>query len=278
MRVLFDRYGVRVKYWLTFNEINSVLHEPVHQRGDQHAARTSCRRPTCTRPSTTSWWPAPWPPGSPTRWCPDAKVGCMILAMPIYPLTPDPADVVAVDARRPRQPDVRRRARPRLLPRLRAALLPGERHRRWTSPTRIGRSSTNTVDFVSFCYYMSICETADPARTDDRARATSSAGCPTRPCRPASGAGRSTRWACGSCSTSSGTAGRSRCSSSRTAWARKDELVEVDGVQTVLDDYRIDYMNDHLVQVRRGARRRRRRPGLPVVGVRSTWSATAPPR
>ncbi len=29
----------------------------------------------------------------------------------------------------------------------------------------------------------------------------------------------------------------------------KDELVEVDGVKTVLDDYRIAYLNDHLVQV-----------------------------
>ena len=29
-----------------------------------------------------------------------------------------------------------------------------------------------------------------------------------------------------------------------------DELVEVDGVKTVLDDYRIAYLNDHLVQAR----------------------------
>ena len=29
----------------------------------------------------------------------------------------------------------------------------------------------------------------------------------------------------------------------------KDELVEVDGVKTVVDDYRIAYLNDHLVQV-----------------------------
>jgi 6-phospho-beta-glucosidase len=29
----------------------------------------------------------------------------------------------------------------------------------------------------------------------------------------------------------------------------RDELVEVDGEKTVIDDYRIDYMNDHLVQV-----------------------------
>ena len=27
---------------------------------------------------------------------PDAKVGCMVISMPIYPLTPDPADVLAV--------------------------------------------------------------------------------------------------------------------------------------------------------------------------------------
>ena len=30
----------------------------------------------------------------------------------------------------------------------------------------------------------------------------------------------------------------------------RDELVEVDGIATVLDDYRIDYLNDHLVQLR----------------------------
>ena len=29
VRVLFERYGRRVKYWLTFNEINSVLHAPL---------------------------------------------------------------------------------------------------------------------------------------------------------------------------------------------------------------------------------------------------------
>ena len=33
VRVLFDRYGSKVKYWLTFNEINSVLHEPFMSGG-----------------------------------------------------------------------------------------------------------------------------------------------------------------------------------------------------------------------------------------------------
>ena len=30
----------------------------------------------------------------------------------------------------------------------------------------------------------------------------------------------------------------------------RDELLDVDGAMTVLDDYRIEYLNDHLVQVR----------------------------
>jgi len=32
-RTLFERYGRRVRYWLTFNEINSVLHEPFMSGG-----------------------------------------------------------------------------------------------------------------------------------------------------------------------------------------------------------------------------------------------------
>ena len=32
-RTLFERYGDRVRYWLTFNEINSVLHEPFMSGG-----------------------------------------------------------------------------------------------------------------------------------------------------------------------------------------------------------------------------------------------------
>ena len=32
-RVLFERYGHRVKYWLTFNEINSIVHAPLMSGG-----------------------------------------------------------------------------------------------------------------------------------------------------------------------------------------------------------------------------------------------------
>ncbi|HXF02670.1 MAG TPA: glycoside hydrolase family 1 protein, partial [Arthrobacter sp.] len=91
--VLFERFGSRVKYWLTFNEINSVLHEPFLSGGiptpkDElsetdlyqaihHELVASARATKLAR-----------------RIMPDSQVGCMILAMPVYPLTPAPNDVV----------------------------------------------------------------------------------------------------------------------------------------------------------------------------------------
>ena len=178
---------------------------------------------------------------------PGAKVGCMILAMPIYPLTPDPADVVAA-----MEAD-------------HANLLFGDVHARGdypgytlryfrengidlTSPTTTGDLLANTVDFVSFSYYMSICETAT-APTDEGSRATSSAACPTRPCRRAPGAGRSTRRACGSSLNQFWDRWQKPLFIVENGLGAKDQLVEVDGVATVLDDYRIDYLNDHLVQL-----------------------------
>ena len=92
-RTLFERYGSRVKYWLTFNEINSVLHAPLLSGGIltpkeqlsqqdlyqaiHHELVASARATRLAR-----------------ELMPAAKMGCMILAMPIYPLTPSPDDVV----------------------------------------------------------------------------------------------------------------------------------------------------------------------------------------
>ena len=83
-----------MKYWLTFNEINSVLHEPLHERRDQHPEGPALQADLYQAVHHELVASA-----LATRiaheMMPDAQVGCMILAMPIYPLTPDPADVVA---------------------------------------------------------------------------------------------------------------------------------------------------------------------------------------
>lgn len=94
-RVLFERYGHRVKYWLTFNEINAVLHAPLMSGGIWTPKEQLSERDLYQAIHHELVASA-----SATRIArevnPTIKVGCMVIAMPIYPLTPDPADVLAV--------------------------------------------------------------------------------------------------------------------------------------------------------------------------------------
>jgi 6-phospho-beta-glucosidase len=246
VRVLFDRYGSRVKYWLTFNEINSVLHEPF-----MNGAINSPKQEL----STTELYQAVHhelvASALATRIAhetmPDAKVGCMILAIPVYPLTPDPADVAAA-----MEADHRN-------------LFFGDVHARGTYPGYMLRYFRehgidlhitdedrdllkHTVDFVSFSYYLSVCETAKPTRTDDIEGNVF--GGVSNPTLQASDWGWQVdpvglrivtnqywdRW-------------QKPLFVVENGLGARDQLVEVDGSRTVLDDYRIDYLNDHLVQL-----------------------------
>ncbi|MDQ0708963.1 6-phospho-beta-glucosidase [Arthrobacter woluwensis] len=246
-RVLFERFGARVKYWLTFNEINSVIHEPFMSGGIptpredltdsdlyqaiHHELVASARVTRLARDIM-----------------PEARIGCMILALPVYPLTPAPADVVkAMDTAH-------------------ASYAFGDIHCRGEYPGYLLRffrdngieleiteqdreDLRNTVDFVSFSYYMSICETADP---DHQVQGPGNimGGVP-NPTLEASEWGWQIdpqglrvvlndyweRW-------------QKPLFIVENGLGAKDQLVEVDGVKTVEDDYRIRYLNDHLVQVR----------------------------
>lgn len=244
-RTLFERYGSRVKYWLTFNEINSVLHAPFLSGGivtpkDQlsptdlyqavhHELVASALATKIAR-----------------EVAPDAQIGCMLIAMPTYPLTPDPADALAV-----MQAD-------------HLNLAFGDVHCRGEYPGYLLRhlreqgvelevtdedreTLRHTVDFVSFSYYMSLCETADPDVTAGEGNLMG--GVP-NPTLEASEWGWQIdpvglrivmnqfwdRW-------------RKPLFIVENGLGAKDELVEVDGRRTVVDDYRIAYLDDHLVQV-----------------------------
>ena len=92
---------------------------------------------------------------------PEAKIGCMLLALPTYPLTPAPENVVAAMEQERRGlyfADVQvRGAYPGYLARyfrengIRIDQQPGDEE-----------LLKNTVDFVSFSYYVSTCAAADP--------------------------------------------------------------------------------------------------------------------
>ncbi len=261
-RTVFARYGKRVKYWLTFNEINSMLHLPFMSGGintpaDQlsdadlyqamhHELVASARATAAAR-----------------ELAPGAQVGCMILAMPTYPLTPDPADVLA--AMQTEQAnfafgDVHvRGAYPGYF--LRALREKGVE----LNITEQDREDLkNTVDFVSFSYYMSTCATGDPAR-GERGEGNILGGV-ANPTLPSSEWG----WQIDP------TGLRVVLNQYWDRWQKplfivenglgaRDELVEVNGELTVEDDYRIDYLRQHLHAVREAIE-----DGVNVLGY-TTW-------
>ena len=246
VRVLFDRYGSRVKYWLTFNEINSVLHEPF-MNGAISSPREELSPTDLYQAVHHELVASALATRIAHETVPGAQVGCMILAIPVYPLTPDPADVVAAmeaDHRNLFFGDVHARgAYPGYM--LRYFREQGiDLHITDADRELLG----HTVDFVSFSYYLSVCETATSARTDDIEGNVF--GGVSNPTLPASAWGWQVdpvglrivanqywdRW-------------QKPLFVVENGLGARDQLVEVDGVATVLDDYRIDYLNDHLVQL-----------------------------
>ncbi|HRA74780.1 MAG TPA: glycoside hydrolase family 1 protein [Propionicimonas sp.] len=245
VRVLFGRYGHRVKYWLTFNEINSVLHAPLLSGGiwtPKEQLSASALWQACHHELVAS--------ARATRiareLAPNARIGCMVIALPTYPLTPSPDDVVAVMQSEHLNDfftDVHARGSyPRYLDRYFA-----EQGVSIEITEEDTAELAHTVDFISFSYYMSNCESADPAAVAGAGNIMGGVRNPTLP---------ESEW--GWQIDPQGL----RVVLNRL-WDRyqlplfivenglgaRDELVEVDGEPTVLDDYRIAYLNDHLVQV-----------------------------
>ena len=235
-RTVFEHFRGRVQYWLTFNEINSILHFPILAgimnttdkqdlyQAIHHELVASARVTKIAHEVDAT-----------------NKIGCMILAMPRYPLTPNPDDVwAALDAAHDDFTfgDVHCRGTypGYFLRKLREAGIELD----ITEQDRI--DLRNTVDFVSFSYYMSVCESA----TDTTRGPGNLIGGVPNPMLAASQWGWQIdpvglriilneywdRW-------------QKPLFIVENGLGARDELV--DG--TVADDYRISYMNDHLVQV-----------------------------
>ncbi|MCC2877779.1 6-phospho-beta-glucosidase [Lachnoclostridium pacaense] len=157
-RTIFERYGDKVKYWLTFNEINSVLHSPFMSAGintpmgqltEQDLFQAAHHELVASALVTKLAHEI----------MPDAKIGCMILSMPTYPLTPSPDDVIAVMETEHKNyffADIHVRG-----------IYPGYMKRYFKERNiqiQFAEGDVdilkNTVDFVSFSYYMSSCASA----------------------------------------------------------------------------------------------------------------------
>ncbi|QRY39921.1 glycoside hydrolase family 1 protein [Microbacterium hominis] len=245
-RTLFERFGARVKYWLTFNEINSLLHAPF-MSGGINTPKSELSEQTLYQAMHHELVASARASRIAREVAPNAQIGCMVLSMPVYPLTPSPADALAV------------------MDFDHSNLVYGDVHTRGAYPGYFLRTLRekgieleitdedredlrNTVDFVSFSYYMSVAATADPAKKV-AGEGNIMGGVP-NPTLEASEWGWQIdpvglrivlnqfwdRW-------------QKPLFIVENGLGAKDELVEIDGVKTVADDYRIAYLNDHLVQV-----------------------------
>lgn len=259
---IFERYKHKVKYWLTFNEINSVLHQPL-MSGGIFTPKEELSKQDLFQAVHHEFIASALAISKGREIMPDAKFGCMILSMPIYPLTPNPDDVlVAMQAEHMNDffGDVHVRG-----------YYPGYMKRYFKENNiRIHfedgdeKILQNTVDFVSFSYYVSVCETADKS------------------IKPAIG-------------NLIGGVPNPYLESSEWGWqidpkglritlnkyydryqkplfivenglGAQDVLVtDINGNFTVEDDYRIKYLNEHLVQVEEAIA-----DGVPVMGF-TTW-------
>ena len=160
-RTIFTRYKGLVKYWLTFNEINMILHLPFMGAGllieDKETALKDKYQAIHHELVASALA---------TKIAheidPDNKVGCMFAAGNTYPYTCNPDDVwksIQIDREGYFFIDVQARG---YYPRY--ALKQMERE--GTMPIMEDGDQEllkdNTVDFISFSYYSSRCTSADP--------------------------------------------------------------------------------------------------------------------
>lgn len=245
---VFKRYKNKVKYWLTFNEINSVLHSPF-MSGGINTPMDKLSKSDLYQAIHHEMVASAAAVKIAHEINPDFKVGCMILSMPIYPLTPEPSDVIMAmkeDHFNTFFADIHVRGEyPAYL-------------NRYFRENGINIKVTeeekqilkNTVDFISFSYYVSVCATADKDK-NIKGEGNLLGGVP-NPTLKASEWGwqidpLGLRYIL------------------NTLWDRyqkplfivenglgaKDELItDENGNKTVNDDYRINYIKDHLLQVK----------------------------
>ena len=168
-RVLFENYGDLVHYWLTFNEINMLLHMPfmgaglvfepgenkrqVQYQAAHHELIASAKAVQLAH-----------------AMMPGCKVGCMLAAGQYYPYTCAPEDVYkAMECDRDNYffIDVQARgaypvwAKKRMEQAgVQLQMEPGDEE----------TLAAGTVDFVSFSYYSSRCISADPEVLRNKAR------------------------------------------------------------------------------------------------------------
>lgn len=264
VRTIFSRYNGRVKYWLTFNEINSVLHAPLMSGGIM-TPKDELSQKDLYQAIHHELVASALAVKIGHEMMQESMIGCMILSIPIYPMTPNPDDIIKVQQANHLNDFF------------------GDMHVRGEYPGYMKRYfrehgirldiadgdlellKENTVDFVSFSYYSSACETADPDQAE-KGEGNIMGGVKNPYLK-------SSEW--GWQIDPQGL--RYVLNRFYDRWQKPlfivenglgaiDELIDDGkGGKTVNDDYRIDYLREHLVQVGEALA-----DGVPIMGY-TTW-------
>ena len=247
VRTVFTRYKGKVKYWLTFNEINSIWHFPLMGAGIL-TPKEQLTKQDLYQAAHHELVASALAVKIAHEIDPENKVGCMVLGLTAYPRTCSPDDVIAMmeDSRRGNFfTDIHMRGRyPSYA--LKTMEKEGINLKIESGDLEILK---NTCDFLSFSYYMSKCIAKDPSLYE-KGKGNLSTGVK-----------------------------NPYLSESQWGWqidpqglryllntlyeryekplfivenglGAMDELIEDGhGGYTVIDDYRIQYMNDHLIEV-----------------------------
>lgn len=162
VETIYTRYKDKVRYWLTFNEINVILDAPFNGAGIQ-AKPDEADKQVLYQAIHYQFVASGLATKIGHEINPDFKIGCMVANSPHYPLTPDPDDMLET-VKRDRETlffaDVHARGK-----------YPGYM-KRYFRENNIQIEITeedaelmkHTVDFISFSYYMSYCATADESK------------------------------------------------------------------------------------------------------------------
>ena len=160
-RVLFERFRGRVKYWITFNEINSILRQPF-MSGAIMTPKEELSETDLYQAMHHELVASALAVKMAHEIDPDNQVGCMVVGITIYPLTPNPDDILKVmdldndlyffldiQARGEYPYYAKRRFEEKNI------------HLNITEEDRAALK--NTCDFIAFSYYSSNCATCDPS-------------------------------------------------------------------------------------------------------------------
>ncbi|WP_124068390.1 glycoside hydrolase family 1 protein [Clostridium sp. E02] len=259
VRTIYTRYKDKVKYWLTFNEVNAMVHEPF-MSGGINTPKGKLSQQDLYQAVHHALVASALAVKIAHEIMPNAKVGCMISCVPVYPLTPSPDDMIAVmnaehmnyafgdiHVRGVYPGYMKRYFREH---RIQIHMEPGDEE-----------ILTHTVDFVSFSYYMSVCETADPSK-GVKGEGNLLGGV-VNPYLKSSEWGwqvdpQGLRYALNMYYDRY----QKPIFIVENGLGAIDRLItDADGNKTVDDDYRIEFLHDHLVQVREAIE-----DGVPVLG------------